>query len=301
MIELVERDDADLVCLQEVTAPLAGRLRASGAVREEMEVVCSSAVHTADGSMILSRLPIAAARELELPSIMNRALLAVEIATSAGSLTVATVHLESTRALAATRVAQLAEIFDALDDDTILAGDFNFDPRDPEEAALDPRFTDVWPLLRPSDPGYTEDTTRNRMRSRHHGERDEHVRYDRILARVSSWEPRSVELFATDPLAPGLHVSECTGRTHQRRRARRPVWSDGRRHLDAAPVSSAKREPRVTAASASGPSEPPHAACERDPAALAPRSMHQRATRRLRRREPSLGTTDAEVGASSRA
>src|SRR5690606_3388067 len=161
LIELVERDDADLVCLQEVTAPLAGRLRASGAVREEMEVVCSSAVHTADGSMILSRLPIAAARELELPSIMNRALLAVEIATSAGTLTVATVHLESTRALAATRVAQLAEIFDALDDDTILAGDFNFDPRDPEEAALDPRFTDVWPLLRPSDPGYTEDTTRN--------------------------------------------------------------------------------------------------------------------------------------------
>lgn len=210
LVELIAAGDADLVCLQEVTPALARRLRASSVIREEHEIVCSTASHDAYGLCVLSRLPIARAWELELTSIMNRALLAVELATTRGPLTVATVHLESTRALAATRAAQLAEIFAALDE-AILVGDFNFDPSDPEEAALDPRFIDLWPLLSPDDPGYTEDTTKNRMRFHHHGERDKHVRYDRVLARLSGLRPKSIQLFATEPLAPGVHVSDHFG------------------------------------------------------------------------------------------
>lgn len=210
LIQRLEDGDADVVCLQEVTTRLARRLRAAEGIRDEHEIVCSTAVDDAYGLAILSRLPIASAWELELSSLMNRALLGIELATTRGPLTIATVHLESTRALAATRTTQLAEIFAALDE-AILVGDFNFDPRDPEECSLDPRFVDVWPLLRADDPGYTEDTTLNLMRLRHHGGREKHVRYDRVFAHLREWRARAVALFATEPVAPGVHVSDHFG------------------------------------------------------------------------------------------
>ncbi len=212
LVRLIEEGDADVVCLQEVTPALARSLRSAHAIRDEMEMVCSTAVHDAYGLAVLSRLPVASAWELELSSMMNCALLGIELLTTRGPLAVATVHLESTRALAATRTAQLAEVFAHLDE-AILVGDFNFDPRDPEEAALDPRFIDVWPLLRPSEPGYTEDTTQNPMRFHHNGGRDKHVRYDRVLARLAGWRPRSIALFATEPIGPGVHVSDHFGVT----------------------------------------------------------------------------------------
>lgn len=210
LIALIEGDDADVVCLQEVTPELAARLRAAPSIQGSMEMVCSTGTYDAYGLAILARLPIASAWELELPSMMNRSLLVAELSTTQGKLAVATVHLESTRSMAATRTAQLREIFAALEG-AILTGDFNFDPRDPEEAALDPRFVDVWPLLAPHDPGYTEDTTRNVMRLHHHGGRDKHVRYDRVLAHLPGFVAREASLFATEPIAEGVHVSDHFG------------------------------------------------------------------------------------------
>lgn len=213
LIAHVRDSDADVICLQEVTPELCARLQGSPEIRDEMELVVGTGVGDAYGNAILSRLPVTRAWELELTSIMNRALVAIELSTSHGRLTIATVHLESTRSLRASRVAQLREVFAALEGDALLLGDFNFDPADPEEDALDPRFVDVWPRLRPDEPGFTEDTTNNPMRFDHHGMRDKHVRYDRVLACTRWLRPVEIALFATEPIGPRVHVSDHFGVT----------------------------------------------------------------------------------------
>ena len=212
LIALLGESDADVFCLQEVTPALAAGLETARVVREEMEVVRGEGTWSGYGCMILSRLPIARARELPLDSIMGRSLVVAEIETTPGSIAVSTVHLESTRSCRGTRVTQLGTIFEALApfERALLTGDFNFDPRDPEEEALDPSYVDVWPWLRQDEPGYTEDTTRNPMRLHHHG-KEKHVRYDRVLARMRGWTPTEVELFADEPVGGDVFVSDHFG------------------------------------------------------------------------------------------
>ncbi len=80
---------------------------------------------------------------------------------------VATVHLESMRHKSAHRLTQLEQIQDQLEDaaELVLLGDFNVGMRSREQAFLETlEFVDVWPALRPNEPGYTEDTQANTMR-----------------------------------------------------------------------------------------------------------------------------------------
>ena len=222
LLAALEASDADVMCLQEVTPELFARLESADWVRESCALAISPSVHTGYGVAILSRLPVERAWELPLSSMMNRALLAIELRTWGERLTVASAHFESTRELRASRINQLHEVFSALEGHApaLLTGDFNFDPSEPEEHALEPSFVDVWPLLRGADaPGYTEDTSRNSMRRAHHGV-DKHVRYDRILARLGArWSPSEVQLFGTAPIAEGVFLSDHFGvRARFRRR-----------------------------------------------------------------------------------
>ncbi|GAB5546690.1 MAG: hypothetical protein SangKO_064500 [Sandaracinaceae bacterium] len=166
LLDALERSDADVIALQEVLPDLRDRLLEADWVREQAVLAEGVGVAVSYGVMLISRVPVTRAWELPLPSAMGRSLLAMELTTDAGPLVVATAHFESTREMGATRGAQLEAAFEALDafDRAVLLGDFNFDPADPEEAALDPRYVDLWPALRPGEPGYTEDTTRNAMR-----------------------------------------------------------------------------------------------------------------------------------------
>ncbi len=203
--ELLRDDALDVVCLQELTPEVFGVLLETPFIQDEMTVVSSLGTY---GCAILSRLPVSSGAELELPSSMDRTLLAARI----GDCTIATTHLESTRAMRGARVHQLEVLFDALrsEPNVVLCGDFNFDPSEPEEAAIAANVHDVWPRVCPEQPGYTEDTTRNSMRRRAHGGRDKHVRYDRILTHAA-WTPRNAQLFGDDPIAPGLFVSDHFG------------------------------------------------------------------------------------------
>jgi tyrosyl-DNA phosphodiesterase 2 len=141
-----------------------------------------------------------------LPSEMSRDLLVAEWNLNGQHIAVATVHLESERASAPARAVQLGRIFPLLSraPHAMLMGDFNFCSSWAEEQAnLDPSYLDVWPALRPGEPGYTEDTAVNLMRLNDRG-RHKQVRFDRVLLRSmpGGWSPENITLLGDRPVGP---------------------------------------------------------------------------------------------------
>jgi endonuclease/exonuclease/phosphatase family metal-dependent hydrolase len=192
------RRRAGVIALQEVTHELYDALLHEPWVRAAYQI--SPLAMRAYDVVILSRLPIRRVVEIALPTSMGRRLVVAELACG---LAVATVHLESTRDEATTRAAQLATLQPALVDrydDVVLVGDMNFTPDDPiENAALDPAFVDIWPALRPGEPGYTVDTDLNTMRIQVKSTPVQ-KRIDRVFSRSARWRARSIELIGTRPI-----------------------------------------------------------------------------------------------------
>ena len=197
LAELARRR-ADVIALQEVTAPLLA------AIHEEPWVRAGYQVSELDvlgyDVIVLARVPIAEMRMLRLPTEMGRRLLVARLACG---LDVATVHLESMRECSAQRAAQLRIILPFLaaqSEDAVLIGDMNFEPDAPlETAELDPSFVDVWPALRPDDRGHSVDSDRNPMRARVLG-KPSGKRIDRVFARTRRWRPEAIELLGTAPI-----------------------------------------------------------------------------------------------------
>jgi len=206
----LERRRPDVIALQEVTADLLSDLVNARWVRAEYQLTDVELFQTYD-VVVLSRLPIRRVTELLLPTRMGRRLVVAELACG---LSVGTVHLESMKESVHPRATQLGLIqpFLAKLGDAVLAGDMNFKPDDPiETAAVDPTFVDVWPVLRPDDPGYTADSQINRMRfslkpalSR--------KRIDRVFLHSTRWRPAAIELVGTEPIdADGTFTSDHFG------------------------------------------------------------------------------------------
>ena len=148
---------ADAVLLQEVTPRLLEALKADAFVRATYLLSDSTATTLAPYGVLMlvaKRAVAACAFHLhKLPTKMARRFLRADLtlASSRGGgggggggggreLTLGTVHLESIRCNAATRVAQLEAIFqDHLPPQrpAIVTGDFNFDPGDDEQGALE--------------------------------------------------------------------------------------------------------------------------------------------------------------------
>ena len=202
----------DVIVLQEATPELLYTLAVEDWVRDGYQVSDATGRTLGDyGILLLSRIAIERLWFLELPTTMGRALLVAEL--SCG-LTVATAHLESMGHSASLRAEQLGLIQSALavSPDVVLAGDMNFAPDDPEEnAVLDPRLVDVWPALRPGEPGYTVDSTANPMRTQVKSKLT-HKRIDRIFMRGPTFRPRSIELVGTEAIdADGTFPSDHFG------------------------------------------------------------------------------------------
>ncbi|HEU4328226.1 MAG TPA: endonuclease/exonuclease/phosphatase family protein [Roseiflexaceae bacterium] len=212
LLDLLERCDADVIALQEVTLRLLRRILARPWVRAGY-VVSDAIGATVQpyGVLLLTRATPRRLALHRLPSLRGRHLLVAELDLNGQTTAVATVHLESGRASAGLRGAQLAAIFPALDSapQALLMGDFNFCASwQAENDRLDPVYRDVWPALHGDAPGYTEDTAINLMRLQQKGE-PKQVRFDRVLVRPSSpgWRPATIELLGTTPIAPELpHV-----------------------------------------------------------------------------------------------
>jgi len=204
------RREPDVIALQEVTAPLLAAILGEPWVRAGYQV---SEEHVLGYDVaVLSRAPIVRLTTLPLPSGMGRRLLVARLACG---LDVATVHLESTGACAEERAAQLRIIQPFLareGADAVLLGDMNFEPGAPlETAALDPSFVDVWPALRPGEPGWSVDSERNPMRWDARPGKPSQKRIDRVFARAGRWRPASIELIGTSPIEPRTFISDHFG------------------------------------------------------------------------------------------
>ena len=137
-----------------------------------------------------------------LPTAMSRSLLLVKVP----GLTVGTVHLESL-ANPRMREEQLRQCAGILApcSNAMLVGDFNFDsernfkaPHEPLEndaLSLLQDFTDLWPTLRPGEPGKTFDSRLNPYIGEY-----EQMRYDRVMVKLEAWTTEQIRLVGDEPL-----------------------------------------------------------------------------------------------------
>jgi len=200
--DVLARERPDVMAFQEVTDAALEVFLAQDWIREHYV----SAAVVGDGNygmLLLSRLPIRRSTYTRLPTRLDRGYLTAEFTVNGRNLRLASVHLESGKAARALRARQLRCLSRAFgnDTDTVLLGDFNL--RDTENDALDPRFQDVWPTLRPGEPGFTEDTSINLMRY-DMKDKHRHVRFDRVLVNAQGWRPDDIRLLGREPIAPSL-------------------------------------------------------------------------------------------------
>lgn len=197
----------DIIGLQEVTPRLLTKILEADWVREHYFLSDTTGTSvTPYGTMLLSRFPLRAQRLYPLPSGMHRQMVTAEVHLNGQILQVANVHLESKKHNASMRAAQLRGALKLLEHarHCLLVGDFNFCSSWPEENSVLPaEYQDLWPALRPEEPGYTVDTEVNLMRLLQKDKRKAN-RFDRILlrGRAPGWQARSIELIGIDPISP---------------------------------------------------------------------------------------------------
>ncbi len=141
--QTIERHDADVVALQEVgrgwviagtTDQLTWLSR-----RLDMPYVFGSNIGDTWGNAVLTRLPLSAEnRRFDNPGRVPRGVLAADVQLATGRLTVLNTHLDHEDDGGPTRRAQAAEVLDewAQRPATVLVGDFNAEPGDPEVRML---------------------------------------------------------------------------------------------------------------------------------------------------------------------
>lgn len=202
--ELLSRASPDVMVFQEITSDALAVFRAQPWIRESY--YCASIVGAELGNygmLMLSRLPVTRVTYTPLPTQLARGFLLAEFTINGSSLLVCSVHLESGKQNSGLRARQLRSVYRATGscDDAIVLGDFNM--RDDENGRICAPYVDVWPALRPNDPGFTENTTINHMRfdSRN---KDRHVRFDRVLLQGSAWSASAIVLLGTEPVSPEL-------------------------------------------------------------------------------------------------
>jgi tyrosyl-DNA phosphodiesterase 2 len=204
IVELMSNRAPDLMVFQEVTPDALEILRADPWVRQHCFCAAVTDPGVGDyGMLLLSRIPLGRVVYTRLPSRMSRGFLQAEVNIAGTRTVVCSLHLDSGKARARLRGRQLRTVYGALRsvDDAIVLGDFNM--RDEENDRIVAPFVDVWPALRPHEPGYTEDTSINLMRFDSRGKRRQ-VRFDRVLLKGPSWAAAGIDLLGTEPLSDEL-------------------------------------------------------------------------------------------------
>ncbi|MFP2927299.1 poly(A) polymerase [Pyxidicoccus sp. 3LG] len=206
--------DADVIALQEVTAPFLRALLDAPWVREGywLSEGPGATTVTPYGQVLLSRFPFSTLGQHVFTR--DKRIIAARLAVAGNPLWVATQHLTSNRAPsgASARAAQVQLLVDwtrslGTQDseglqDVVLAGDFNFGDGEPEaEAFSSAGFVDAWPALRPGESGETYDPVLNAVAAltTSSGRRQ---RLDRVLvcSPAGRLTPEAVELFGEAPL-----------------------------------------------------------------------------------------------------
>lgn len=199
--DLLRERRPDVIVLQEVTPGALEIFLDQEWIREEYlsaSVVGGGAGNY--GMLTLARVPVVRASYSQLPTRQTRGFLEVELAIDGARQIICCVHLDSGKSSARLRGWQLRRIFRALStaENAVVLGDFNM--RDAENERIVAPFCDVWPALRPHDPGYTENTSINLMRFDARNKK-RHVRFDRVLLKGNRWRAASIDLLGTDPIS----------------------------------------------------------------------------------------------------
>ena len=200
VLTILEREDPDIIALEEVTQPFLDALLESPWIREHYAVSRLTLDPTQRYDVVmLSRLPVLRFRAHTLTSEMGRKLHAVELKTTSGTVTVAGIHLESMREMTPTRLTQIDECLPLLcrASTAIWLGDFNAAPASEEDQRIRQAFLDAWDAL-VEEPGYTRDTTQNAMLAK--VKDDRHQRIDRIFVKSDTFAPRSIRMLGTQPI-----------------------------------------------------------------------------------------------------
>jgi tyrosyl-DNA phosphodiesterase 2 len=199
--ELLSRTTPDIMVFQEVTPEALKVFLAQPWIRDGY--LSASVVGAEVGSygmLLLSRLPVHRVTYTRLPTRADRGFLRAEFMINDHKTAVCSVHLDSGKRSSWLRGWQLRTMFRALRDvdDAVVLGDFNM--RDDENRRIVAPYRDVWPALRPDEPGYTEDTSINLMRFDMKN-KPRHVRFDRVLLKGRRWIPEDIELLGTEPVS----------------------------------------------------------------------------------------------------
>ena len=202
--DILSRELPDVMVFQEVTESALEVFLAQPWIRSRYYRVAVVGDRVGNyGMLMLSRLPIQRATYTQLPTKLSRGFLTAEFTINGVDQKVVSVHLESGKSGQHLRARQLSNLSRAFrnDDNVVLLGDFNM--RDDEDHLLDPHYRDVWPSLRPEEPGFTEDTSINHMRY-DMKDKHRHVRFDRVLVKGSAWRANEIELLGREPIALSL-------------------------------------------------------------------------------------------------
>jgi poly(A) polymerase len=215
LLDLLERADADLIGLQEVTPSfLQALLETRWARGYWLSEGPSAATVSPSGQLLLSRLPL---RALGVhPFSTHKQAVVAEIG---DSLTVAVVHLTSNMTPNAPRVRaqQLRTLRGYLqrthaERDWLVLGDFNQGEDEPDGGLAKAGAHDAWRTLFPGEAGHTfapsENGLAELMSSTGRG-----ARFDRLLVRSlqDRWSPAGAELVGREAIAPGLWPSDHFG------------------------------------------------------------------------------------------
>ena len=199
--DILSRHQPDVIAFQEVTPTALAVFLEHPWIRERYVSTARVGDRVGNyGMLLLSRVPIDRVTYTKLPTRLSRGYLAAELTINGRSLFIVSIHLESGKAATHLRARQLRRVFDLLrtSENAIIMGDFNM--RDSEDNLIDAGDHDIWPALRPDEPGFTEDTSINLMRfdmkNKHR-----HVRFDRVLIKGDSWVPRTIELLGREPIS----------------------------------------------------------------------------------------------------
>lgn len=235
LFKILDESKADAIALQEVSPWFLDALRKQPWFAKYRLAKPDGDDPVPGGLVLLSKYEIQKAAYTTLPGRLGRGVLTASIripvsaarqtdpkepeprpdetrrppAPSKGSeqaLAIATVHLESFLDDGEVRAAQLGIAFELLKEagDAVLLGDFNFGDADRwETEALDRTYADLWPTLKPKDPGFTWNIESSGLAKRNSFPDEPSRRLDRILVRSQTWRPSDVRIVGDRPVEPG--------------------------------------------------------------------------------------------------
>lgn len=202
--DLLREHTPDVMVFQEITPKALDVFTAQPWIRNGYHSAAVTGWRTGNyGMLMLSRLSLRRVGYHRLPSRQDRGYLRADLAIDGTPVTVCCVHLDSGKASRQMRARQLTQLFGDLAPagDVVLLGDFNM--RDDENDRIADAYCDVWPSLRPDEPGFTEDTSINLMRFDMKN-KTRQVRFDRVLMKGVHLAATDITLLGLQPIADDL-------------------------------------------------------------------------------------------------